>query len=145
MNAWTCALLISTAGAVGGVVNALITDNKFFIPKLKNGIICPGIISNILIGITSAFTSWALYGSGASIELAKATASTRQDISLTFGALAGAFVVGIAGAKWLTNEADKRLLKESVMEVARKNITPAQCDKIIQQSPRKILDDLQDA
>ena len=143
MNPWTCAFTISAFGALGGIINALMTDNKFLIPKMKNGIICPGIISNVFLGAASAFASWALYGSGASIELAKQIASQRQDISLTFGALAGAFVVGIAGAKWLTNEVDKQLLRESVKDVAQKNVTSAQCDKIIQQSPKKILEDLE--
>jgi uncharacterized YccA/Bax inhibitor family protein len=146
MNPWICALLISTAGAVGGVINALLTDNKFFLPrKEKNGIICPGIISNIFIGATAAFSSWSFYGSGASIELAKASATSRQEISLTFGALAGAFIVGVAGAKWLTNEIDKRFLKESVREAARKEIGDVKCDKILQQSPRKILEEIENA
>jgi hypothetical protein len=29
-------------------------------------------------------------------------------------ALAGAFLVGVVGAKWITNEADKRLRRESM-------------------------------
>jgi hypothetical protein len=40
--------------------------------------------------------------------------SLRSVISLRFSALAGAFLVGVAGAKWITSEVDKRLLKESV-------------------------------
>jgi len=52
-------------------------------------------------------------------------------------------LVGVAGAKWLTNEVDKRLLKESVKEAAKKDITSEKCDKIVQQSPRKILEGLE--
>jgi hypothetical protein len=143
MNPWICALLITTAGAVGGIINALLSDNKFIIPKLKKGILCPGFISNVLIGGASAFSSWSLYGSGASVELAKQTATARQEISLTFAALAGAFLVGVAGAKWLTNEADKQLLKVGIKEAAQKRIEPAKCDEIIQRSPRKILEEIQ--
>jgi hypothetical protein len=145
MNPWICALLITTAGAVGGIINALLTDNKFFMPRLKNGIICPGFISNLLIGATSAFSSWSFYGSGAAVDIAKSTATARQEISLTFSALAGAFLVGVAGAKWLTNEVDKRLLKESVKEAVKKDIPQKKCEEITQQSPRKILDELQNA
>ena len=47
MNPWTCALLITVAGALGGVTNALLTDNGFIIPKLKHKIWCPGFISNV--------------------------------------------------------------------------------------------------
>lgn len=143
MNPWSCAFIISTAGAIGGIINALLSDNKFFMPKIKDGILCPGALTNILVGATSAFASWSLYGSGASVELAKATANARQDISLTFAALAGAFLVGLAGSKWLTNEADKRFLKETVKIVAKKDITADECEKILQQSPRKILNEVQ--
>lgn len=143
MNPWICALLISTAGAIGGIVNALLSDNGFILPKMKKGIMCPGFISNIFIGALSAFSSWSFYGSGASVELAKATATARGEISLTFSALAGAFLVGVAGAKWLTNEVDKKLLKESVKEAAKKDIPAAECEKIIQQHPRKILESIE--
>jgi hypothetical protein len=37
---------------------------------------CPGAVSNILVGAFAAFSSWAFYGSGASIELAD---SSRRD------------------------------------------------------------------
>ena len=67
MNPWICALLITTAGAIGGVVNALMSDNGFILPRLKKGIMCPGFISNIFIGALSAFSSWSFYGSGASV------------------------------------------------------------------------------
>src|SRR5713226_9441741 len=112
MNPWACALLITVAGAVGGVVNALLSDNGFALPRRESGVWCPGAISNILVGGFAAFSSWAFYGSGASIELADQ--NLRSVISLRFSALAGAFLVGVAGAKWITNEVDKRLLKETV-------------------------------
>jgi hypothetical protein len=144
MNPWYCALIITSAGAIGGVVNALISDNGFILPRLKKGILCPGFMTNVLIGALSAFSSWSFYGSGASIELARVT-GTRKDISLTFGAIAGAFLVGVAGAKWLTNEVDKKLLKESVKEAATKDLTVAECEKIIQQQPLKILEAIENA
>src|SRR5438093_917032 len=99
MNPWICALIITTAGAAGGIVNALMTDNGFILPRLKKGIICPGFLSNLLIGALSAFSSWALYGSGASIELA--IVSARDEISLKVSAIAIAFLIGVAGAKWI--------------------------------------------
>src|SRR4029077_11563306 len=105
--------LIATAGALGGVVNALLTDNGFVLPKYRRGIWCLGFISNVLIGAFSAFASWSFYGSGAGIDIA-ARASERTEISMRFSALAGAFLVGVAGAKWITNEIDKKILKESV-------------------------------
>src|SRR5215831_9261491 len=140
MDPWMCALLISTAGAVGGVVNALLTDNGFILPRRVSAILCPGFLSNVLVGALAAFTSWASYGSGAGVELARnaAAGSPRAEISLTFSALAGAFFVGVAGARWITNEVDKRLLKETAKVVAQKNVPPDRCDQILQGSPRQV-------
>lgn len=50
MNPWTCAFLIAIAGGVGGIINALLTDNGFPLPRREAGIWCPGAISNVLIG-----------------------------------------------------------------------------------------------
>jgi hypothetical protein len=142
MNPWTCALLISIAGAVGGVVNALVSDNGFILPRRINEIVCPGFLTNVLVGALGAFSSWAAYGSGAGVELAKAVAagSERTQISLTFSALAGAFFVGVAGARWITNESDKRLLKESVAVAADKTFSPDQGAQIVKKSPRGVLE-----
>src|SRR5581483_7433427 len=111
MNPWTCAALISTAGGVGGILNALTAERGLSAPRIEHGIWCPGAIGNVIIGAFSAFASWAFYGSGASIELAAVNATTRDVISLKFSALAGALLVGVAGARWLSNEVDKRFLK----------------------------------
>jgi hypothetical protein len=137
MNPWVCAALICVAGAVGGLVNALLTDNGFALPRWESRIWCPGALSNVLVGAFSAFASWAFYGSGASVELAAVT--QRETISLKFSALAGAFLVGVAGARWITNEVDKRFLKESV-KVAVKKASPAtDCDELLTHSPRHVL------
>lgn len=108
VNPWYCATLISVSGAAGGVVNALLTDNGFILPTRVKQIWCPGFISNVLIGTFSAFASWSFYGSGAGLDVSGA--GQRTQISLTFSALAGAFMVGVAGARWITNEVDKKLL-----------------------------------
>jgi hypothetical protein len=147
MNPWLCALLITASGAVGGVVNALLTDNGFILPRRVREILCPGFLSNLLVGALAAFTSWASYGSGAGVELARTAAagSERAEISLTFSALAGAFFVGVAGARWITNEVDKRLLKEATKLVAHKDLPPEQCERILEGSPRRVLQAVQTA
>jgi hypothetical protein len=58
MNAWVCALLILVAGSLGSVVNALLTDNGFVLPRQQSGVWCPGALSNVLIGAFAAFSSW---------------------------------------------------------------------------------------
>lgn len=143
MSPWVCALLIAIAGAFGGIVNALLSDNGFAMPRQVSGVWCPGAVSNILIGGFAAFSSWAFYGSGASVELADKSA--RAVISLRFSALAGAFLVGVAGAKWITNEVDKRLLKESVKVAAKKALSTRQSEQIVEGSPRQVLEGIKEA
>ena len=144
MNAWTCATYISISGAFGGLVNALLTDNGFILPRRIRDVVCPGFLTNVLIGAFAAFASWAMYGSGAGIDIAKEAAKAagekRTEISLTFSALAGAFIVGVAGARWITNEVDKRLLKESVKIAGDKHIDREECDQIVRKSPRRVLE-----
>ena len=144
MNPWICASLIATFGGLGGVVNALLSDNGFALPRKESGVWCPGAITNILVGGFAAFSSWAFYGSGASIELADR--SLRSVISLRFSALAGAFLVGVAGAKWITNEVDKRLLKETVkVAVSTEKLPKERAAHITEGSPRQVLRDVQEA
>ncbi len=144
MNPWTCAALILVAGALGGVVNALITDNGFALPTFRRAIWCPGFFANVLIGAFAAFASWSFYGSGAGVELA-AAASERAKISFTFSALAGAFLVGVAGAKWISNEVDKKLLKESVKIAGSKKLTPEECEKLVAGSALQVLRRVEEA
>jgi hypothetical protein len=139
-NPWECASLISISGSLGGVVNALLTDNGFILPSRVKEIWCPGFISNVMIGTFSAFASWAFYGSGAGLDISGA--GQRTQISITFSALAGAFMVGVAGARWITNEVDKRLLKESVKVAARKNVSEIDCENLICAPPKQILQTL---
>jgi hypothetical protein len=143
MNPWSCVLLITVAGALGGVVNALISDNGFLLPQVRRAIWCPGFISNILVGAFAALASWSFYGSGAGIDLAQMT--ERTEISLRFSALAGAFLVGVAGAKWITNEVDKKLLKESVKVAGTKKITSEECAELVKGSALQVLKRVEEA
>jgi hypothetical protein len=140
VNPWYCATLISASGAAGGVVNALLTNNGFILPTRVKDIWCPGFISNVLIGTFSAFASWSFYGSGAGLDVAGA--GQRTQISLTFSALAGAFMVGVAGARWITNEVDKKLLGESVKVAAKMQISEVECDKLVCGPPKQMLETL---
>ncbi len=51
---------------MGGLINALVTDNGFVLATRVHGIVRPGAISNVAIGAVPALVSWAFYGSGAS-------------------------------------------------------------------------------
>jgi hypothetical protein len=80
--------------------------------------------------------SWALDGSGAGVELGQLTG--RSLICLRFSALAGAFVVGLAGAKRLTGEVDKKLLTESIKVAGTKKLTREECDELARDSPMEV-------
>jgi hypothetical protein len=136
-NPWVCVFSVMLAGALGGLLNANISDNGFALPRRIRGIWCPGALWNVFVGGLSALTSWALYGSGSVIEVA---GTQREQISLKLGALAGALIVGMAGSKWLTGEVDKNLMKQSVMEVAKQNLPSAECKDLEDcGSPRQLL------
>jgi len=135
-NIWFLLLYISLAGSVGGIVNALLSENGFIMPKTEHvegtKIIRPGMIGNILIGAVAAGVSWGLYGAAATTPL---TSNVEQPVPLTLSALMGAVLVGIAGAKWLTNEVDKTLLKAAAVQAASSQISPQKAQAMANATP----------
>lgn len=141
MNPWICASFICLAGAIGGLTNALMNNNGFALPRRIKGVWCPGALATVITGAFAAFASWAFYGSGAAIDLADPKALT----SLRFSALAGAFLVGVVGAKWITSEADTRLLKESVRIAATKVVPKDKADEIVSGPALQVLNNVSKA
>lgn len=119
--------LIALGGLIGGVINALLSDNGFVMPKPQEVdgkiIYRPGFIGNMLIGAISSFVSWAFYGPMANVFIAGSPAalkSNRTDVTgITLSALGGAVLIGIAGSRWLTNEVDKTILRNASVIAAR--------------------------
>lgn len=142
MNPWVCATFICIAGAAGGLVNALMSQNGFALPRHIEGVWCPGALSTIVAGMFAAFASWAFYGSGATIDIADALARPH----LQMPALAGAFLVGVVGAKWITNEADKRILRESTRIAGTKTkMSKEKAEQIASGSPLQVLKNVKEA
>jgi hypothetical protein len=139
--------LVFLAGALGGVVNALLSDNGFILPKKipANGstgavIWRPGYLGNILIGAVAAVISWGLYGPFSSAYLFGSSPTTEPTkFGLTLSAFVGAILVGVGGAKWLTDEVDKRLLKVAASEAAKKQASPDLSNQILVSSPAAAL------
>jgi hypothetical protein len=48
VNPWTCAMLITATGGLGGAINALITGNGF-IPELNRGTWRPGRLASVQV------------------------------------------------------------------------------------------------
>jgi hypothetical protein len=126
MSIWIFLLIIFFAGAIGGSINAFITDNGFAMPKKAAGdrgnkIYQPGFLGNMFIGGIAACISWGLYGpfANAYIVVGRSSESlSSQPPGITVAALVGAVLVGIGGARWLTNEVDKTLLRAAATEAA---------------------------
>ena len=141
---WLLLLYVALAGAVGGVVNALVTDKGFRLPRTEQvdaiTIYCPGWIGNVITGAIAAAISWGLYGPLAAYYIAgtaealKAHAAPDQ-IGLTLSSLVGAVLIGVGGARWLTNEVDKTLLKAAASKAASAQSTPSAAQQIALASP----------
>ena len=122
MSIWIPLGVILLSGAVGGIINALFTDNGFIMPREeiadKVAIIRPGVAGNVLLGSIAAFISWGLYGAYSGANIFGSVAGQHVAVSLSLSTVSGAILIGIGGAKWLTNETDKRLLKTAAITAA---------------------------
>lgn len=115
--------IILLSGAVGGIINAIMSDNGFIKPReevVDNvTIVRPGIAGNILLGAVAAFISWGLYGAySAAVVYMAGTGLGVEEVSISISSVAGALLIGIAGARWLTNEVDKTLLRTAAVTAA---------------------------
>ena len=138
MGVWIALGLVFIAGLVGGLINALISDNGFAMPTCFTengvGIWRPGYIGNMLIGGVAAAISWGLYGPAGAVALivdripassaaANVGGATKEAepapmVVLTMAGLVGGVLVGVGGARWLSNEVDKSLLRAAASEAA---------------------------
>ncbi len=132
--------IIALSGAVGGVINALVSDNGFIKPREETAenvtIIRPGFAGNILLGGVAAFISWGLYGAFSStIVYGAVSGAGTAEVSVTISSIAGAVLVGIGGARWLTNEVDKRLLRTAASTAAASRESFDEAQKIAVSTP----------
>jgi len=114
MTVWMLLGAVFGAGALGGIVNALTTENGFVLPRrlLVNGVWVwrPGFLLNVFVGGVAGAVSWGLYGPFATRYVIGGPGGDAE-LGLTLTALAGAVLVGVAGARWLTSEAEKNVLR----------------------------------
>jgi hypothetical protein len=133
------------AGLVGGAVNALVSDNGFILPKPSTttggaNIWQPGFVGTMLVGAFAAGVNWGLYGPFTDSLLfghdASATPSSGDvHFGLTLASVVTAALVGFAGARWLTNEVDKKLLQAAAGEAAGANANPSAVPAIATATP----------
>ena len=144
MTIWGLLGIVCAAGALGGLINALLTDNGFAIPKRDKvgeiSLLRPGVVGNMLISAVAAGISWGLYGPLAGFNiLTHPSAEPRQsELTMSLAALVGAVLVGVAGAKWLTNEVDKNLLKAAATKAASSTPDAATAQAMALSSPAQV-------
>lgn len=113
---WKILLVVSGAGALGGLLNALMGGAGFVLPRLTvvagSHVLAPGFIGNVLAGSLAALISFGLYGPFSTMPILKTSQSppsaTPLPVQLTLAALAGAALIGYSGSRWITAEADKQ-------------------------------------
>jgi len=141
MSLFWLILLVAAAGMFGGLLNALLTHNGFVLwrwAKTDDGrIFRPGVFGNVLVGGGAAAISWGLYGPLAAVDLFGATPAAGHP--LTLSALVGAALVGVGGARWLTNEVDKNLLREAASEAASRGAIPELSRRMLVSPPFEVL------
>ena len=108
MTLWVLLAIVFVAGAVGGVINAWMSDNGFMLPRTEesggNRFIRPGFLGNIITGGVAACVSWGLYGpfAAAYVVGGPPSGAAGTELGLTLSSLVGALLVGVGGARWLT-------------------------------------------
>ena len=108
---WLLLVIVCVAGAIGGLINGLLTRDGVQLAGVQQAdqqrIKRPGFPGNMIIGMVAAGISWGLYGPLSMMPIFSTLPATQ---GLTLSALVGAVLVGIGGARWVTNEIDKKLL-----------------------------------
>lgn len=132
--------IVVLSGAVGGIINAMVSDNGFIRPREEvagdTSIIRPGFLGNILLGGVAAFISWGLYGAFSNAVVYGAVSGPGTgEISVSISTIAGAVLVGIGGARWLTNEVDKRLLRTAASVAAASRASLDDSQRIVVATP----------
>jgi hypothetical protein len=144
MSLWLLGLIIAVAGGVGGVINALLSDNGFALPQYVNAdtarIWKPGFLGNIIIGAAAAFVTWGLYGRWAGEAIAGAApGSTPAKFYETLAGVTGALIAGIGGARVLTSAVDKQILKLTATTAAGKDANAQTAATVASAAPTEAL------
>ena len=141
MTVWLISLIVAAAGGVGGMIAALLSEDRGFVRPTKvsaaTGLVYrPGWIGLIVTGATAAWVSWGLYG-----PVATAAISTSAGQSLTMSTICGAVLVGTGGSKWISSQVDKTLLQQAAGAAAlAQPATPTDVQTIATGTPLQALD-----
>jgi hypothetical protein len=134
--------IVFIAGGIGGLINALFSDNGFLKWKKETvgdqEIWRPGILGNVLISGVASCISWGLYGPFAAYYIIggpQLPEDVSNAVGLNLSSLVGAVLVGVSGARWLTNEMDKNFLKKAASNAAASNADEGKATRIASATP----------
>ena len=138
---WGILGAIAGAGAIGGLVNGLLgSSGGLSLPKPVHGVIQLGFLGNLLLGAFGAVATWGLYGPLKDAVLIGANPGNMLPANLTVTAIVGAALTGAGGAKVVSSEIDKVVLKKTAVEAAKKDANPGLAATISTSPPLAALD-----
>jgi hypothetical protein len=130
--------VILVAGGIGGLLNALLTDNGFLKPCTEKtagvDVWRPGFVGNVAVGAGAALISWGLYGPLAMTSVLPLAPGAAQ-AALTVSSLAGAGLCGVGGARWLSAEIDKKMLTHAASAAAAGPADQAMATRLLAAKP----------
>jgi len=149
MLVWQVGAVVSVAGAVGGVVSAVLSEDRGFVwPRVLRvpdgcSVLRPGFLGHILVGAVAAGISWGLYGplTDEAVLGYNADGTLPSDrFGVTAAALAAAAGVGTGGARWLGTYVDKRLLQVTAATAAAKAADAGAAERLAVAAPTAALE-----
>ncbi|MGH8881447.1 MAG: hypothetical protein ACRD0P_29540, partial [Stackebrandtia sp.] len=135
--------IVAGAGAIGGVLAALLSEDRGFllparVPGTNGTVVRLGFVGLIVIGAIAAALSFALYGPMSGVALVGSQAVT-DGAELTLGVLGGAVLVGAGGSKWISSQVDKVVLQRTAAVAAGREADPNKAAEIAAATPSAAL------
>lgn len=137
-SVWEILGTIAVGGAIGGAVNALLSDNGFILAKMEAGILRPGILGNLILGAFSAIVTWGFYGPLKDAVVLGVHPPGEVAATLTITALVGAALTGAGGSRVITSEIDKRFLRAAGAAAASSPPDPEMITKMSTSTPAEV-------
>ena len=125
-------IVVTIAGALGGLANVFIGDSGLHLPKVEDGVFMPGYLGTLVVGALAALGAWCttksitIFGGPTTVNF------STVDIG-------NALIIGFGGAKWFKSEIEKDILQKTASIAASKPSNPGAASAIAGASPSEAL------